>query len=334
MTQRQPVTTRTVCLLLAVAAVLGGCGRSVEVKFRPAVGDSRTFEVKTTETTAMTMMGNETEIPMSTRMVLTQAVESVDASGGAAIKVTFDEVDLGSMAGLGSAMGLPGGDIDGIAGDLGLTGKSFTMKVTPMGRVEEVSGMQAVVDELTRKTNEFIEETVAGMDLPPEAKAMMPDMTAATGAQMRRMLGDRAMEEEMEDGMTMYTDSPVRVGGSWARGVVRSAGMAPMIRSESWKLVGRKEGRLTLQYAATVSPNPDARAVNMGLGTMSMELSGQITGTCQLEEATGWLVRADMTHQLEGSMKMTMAAMPAPGGGAMTINSKTNKTVTVESVSR
>jgi len=132
--------------------------------------------------------------------------------------------------------------------------------------------------------------------------------------------------------MTMYTDSPVRVGGSWARGVVQSAGMTPMIRSESWTLTGRKEGRLTLQYAATVSPNPDARGVNMGFGTMSVELTGQITGTFQLEEATGWLVRADTTHQLEGTIKMTMAAMP--GGGGMTMSLKTNKTGTVESVSR
>ena len=194
--------------------------------------------------------------------------------------------------------------------------------------------MQAVVDELTRKTTEMIEKQLAEMNLPPEAKAMMPDMTEAMGAMMGRTLGDRAMAEQMEDGMTMYTDSPLRVGGSWARGVVRSAGMTPMIRSESWKLVSRKGGRLTLQYAATVSPNPDARGINMGFGTMSMELSGQITGTCQLEEATGWLVRADMTHQLEGIMKMTMAAMPMPGGGAMTLSLKTNKTVTVESLPR
>lgn len=282
----------------------------------------------------MDVMGRGMEIPESTRMVLTQDVESVDASGVATIKVTFDEVDLGSMAGLATAMGLPGGDIDGIGGDLGLTGKTFTMKATPTGRVEEVRGMQAVVDELTRKTTEMIEKQLAEMNLPPEAKAMMPDMTAATGAQMRRTLGDGAMAEQMEDGMTMYTDSPVGVGGSWARGVVRSAGMAPMIRSESWQLVGRKDGRLTLQYSATVSPNPDARAVNMGFGTMSVSVSGQITGTCQLEEASGWLVRADMTHQLEGAIKMTMAAMPMPAGGAITMVSKTNKTVTVESVPR
>ena len=269
--------------------------------------------------------------PQNTSVTLTYDVESVDPDGLVTMKVTFDEADLGDITGMGAMMGGMGaGGAAPLDSDLGLVGKSFTMKATPDGRVQEVRGMMDIVEEMTRKVTEEVTKQLDKIQLPPAVKAQMGQLGSAVGAQLRQTLGDSAMREKMEDMMTMYPETPVRVRSTWTKGGVRSYGMAPMGRSETWKLTGRKDGVLTLEVSSEITPNTDAPAMDMGFVRMNIELSGQQSGTVEVDEATGWIIRADMTYELDGTMKTSGGAMP----GSQSMVMKVSGTSTIESFAK
>lgn len=325
-------------LVVALAAVvLCGCGANVDLKFRPKAGDCRVVRAVTNQTVSMDLMGQNREQPDVQSMAFTYDVEDVDPAGTATIKVTIDEANLGNMSAMSGMMAGAGADMSGPGGDdLGLAGRSFSMKVTPAGRVQELKGMAQAVEEVAQKATEKATEMVTALwdeqELPPEVKAQMGTMTGAIATQLRRALGDSAMRENMEDMMTMYPEEPVKVGATWTKGVVLSHGMAPMVKGEAWKLTGRKNGIVTLEVQATITPNTSAPAINMGFATMGINLSGQTQGTVEMEEATGWIKKAHFAHELEGEITMKMSAGFIPGSQSMP--TKIKGTTTIESYNK
>lgn len=312
-------------LVLLVLAFMG-CGGSVDLRFKPAVGDKRAITIANNMSINMNVMGKDVNQSNTTSQKLTWLVESVDPSGLASVNVTLDQMDLGMMPGMDSMMaGAPGFDLKSLTP----TGKSFSMKVSPNGRVESVTGMGPVVDEIAKKTKELVSKQFEKMQIPPQAQAMMGNIGSMVESQVRRSMGDSAMGENMEDLLTMYPDQPVKKSATWTRGVVRSFGQMPMVRSETWTLEDRKNGVATLKYDATVTPNNDAGSMNMGPMTMKMTFSGKITGTVDVDEATGWLVKGNFSHDLEGDMQMSMSGMNMPGGNSMKM--KMTGTMNIES---
>jgi len=272
-------------------------------------------------------MGQTIDQSDATSLALTFDVAGVDPAGVATINVTVDEAQLGEMGGM---MEMLGAGKDNPLGDaLELAGRTFTMTVTSTGHVEKVEGMTPMVDDATKKAKELLTKELAKAQMPPQQKAMMQQLTGAIGAILRRVFGDYAMAETMEDMMARYPKAPVKVGDSWTSVVFRSYGMSPMIRTETWTLTERKDGVLSLALTSKIEPNPDAPSINIGVGTMRLELSGQETGTIEMHEATGWIRKANLTQQIDGTNTLTMSSGPAIG--PQTISVKASVTKTIES---
>ena len=297
------------CVGAVVLGLLAFCGCSkVDLKFQPKEGDSRAILVTSNTSTNMTMMGQNTDQSQTTSMAYTCDVESVGAAGEVAMKVTIDNADLGDMGGMMGAMGGGGGNLSG--SDIGLSGSSFNMTVGSDGRVAELTGMGPVVEEAIRKVIDEMKKQFAQLQLP---EAQLSGVTDGMGSVMRRTFGDSAMREMMEDLMRIYPDAPLATGSSWQRGVVLTHGPMPMVRSENWKLVSSKDGVATLEVTANLTPNTDAAGINMGMISISYEVSGQVNGTYEVDEATGWLIKGEVKKDLDVAMKMT--GMPAGAGG-------------------
>lgn len=313
-----------VCLGVLVV-LLAGCGSPATVQFRPKPGDMRNYRATLNRTAEMNAMGQKTNQSTTTVTGYTQEVSDVAADGTATMKVTFTEMVLGDLGGL-SAM--TGGLSAGLGDAMNVLGKSFTMKASPTGRISSVEGMEPVVKEMSEKMSALLKEELGKMQLPPEAMGMLGQIDTVMGSVLRRSLGDSAMREAMEDGMTMYSETPQKVGSTWTRGVIRESGMEPMERGESWTLKERKNGVLTLERKSVISPNTQASGITMGPMTMRIDLTGTDSGTFQVDEATGWVISGTLSRQLEG--KMDLLGMPMPGGQDMTM--KITDTVTLETL--
>lgn len=313
-----------VCLGLFVM-LLAGCGSPATVQFKPNPGDMRHYRVTLNRAAEMNAMGQKANQTNTQATAYTEEVSEVAADGTATVKVTFTEMALGDLGGMSAMMGGLGA---GLGDAMNVTGKSFTMKASPLGRVSSVDGMEPVVKEMTEKTSALIKEQLAKMPLPPEAAGMLGQIDTVMGSVLRRTVGDSAMREAMEDTMTMYSETPQKVGSMWTRGVIRESGMEPMERGESWTLVDRTNGVLTLEKKSVISPNTQASGITMGPVTMRIDLNGTDSGTYKVDEATGWVISATVSRQLEG--KMNLMGMPMPGGQDMGM--KMTDTITLETL--
>lgn len=324
-----------ICLLFAAAVVINGCSRPVDLRFHPLPTEARAVRVTMDQKVSVSVMGQNKDMSTSNTTAYTFKVDSVDPNGVASVTVTVDEMDLGASGGFNEMLS---GMTGAAAGDsltaekLGLKGKSFTMKVAPDGQVDQVAGMSSVVEEVSKKLVEETKKQLANMKLPAEAQAMQGMMSQMQGmitemveTQIRRTIGDAAMQESMGDLLTMYTTTPVRVGDTWTRGVVRSQGMYPSISSETWKLVENKDGIAKLEFQSQITPNNNAPAMTFAGMSIQMLLSGQSSGTVELETANGWLTKSSSTHQIDVQMKLPVQI---PGMGDMT--TKVSGTVTIE----
>ena len=312
-----------VSIIALSALVLAGCGSKTDLRFRPAVGDTRSVTVRTEAGVAMEIMGQSIDQSSVTNLAFTLEVTGVDAQGVVTIAGTLDDTDLGGVGGMGGMM--PGIDSSLGAGDFSMKGATFTMRVTPLGQVEEFSGLSDKVNEMSAKMAAAIKQEMAKSPETAAALAMMGDIEIMCGTMLRRAFGDGAMKEAMADLMTMYADTPLKIGASWPQGIVRSKGMIPYTAHEMWTLRSNDNGTIKLDVAVTTSPNTDAPPMRIGPMSMSHEVSGTGTGTAEVDEATGWLKRADGKHDLEAKMKMT----GMPMGQDMTMKIKVDSTITV-----
>ena len=152
----------------------------------------------------------------------------------------------------------------------------------------------------------------------------MPALQPLVEQQMKQQFGDQAMKELMEQMIGVYPDEPVGVGDSWSKRSVVSRGLAAIVNN-TWTLKSRENGVAVLDVQATVEPNPDAPALEMGVAKIQYALRGTQNGSIELDEATGWVVRSTVNQSLSGDL--TVQGGPEAG-------QQMSVPITVEGVTR
>lgn len=305
---------------LAAMTTLCGCNRPVDLKLRLKEGDKRVLKIATSGKTTVDVMGNKHTVDEKTSLAYLFEVKSVDPNGTAAVNVTFEEMDLGfldSMKLLGGA-GVPDFEkqLKPLADALNLTGKSFTMKVMPTGRVEEVQGMSDAVEQMLAAfpSGEGPLGALGGM------------VKEVFGPQLANRMGDSATREQMDGCLAIYPDEPVAVGATWVKGRIINSGAAPQNCRETWTLKARENGVATLEMTAEITPNTDAPAQSMMGMTVENAVSGTQTGTLSVDEATGWITSGAINQNV--SVKTTLKEV------GMTSTAESVRTSTIETHAR
>ncbi|HIJ65500.1 MAG TPA: hypothetical protein HPP77_06055 [Candidatus Hydrogenedentes bacterium] len=306
------IALRSLCIGLLIGGfVLAGCGGKVDLRLDLNEGDSRIMKVTSVAKSdeSAKAMGAPSEVAES--LTFAFEVESVDPNGVATLKVTFREADVGGA--LKEAMGAAGGapvDLQPVLDAMDFSGKSFSMKLTPKGRVEEVDGMRTTIEEMAEKLEKemakVMDAQLESLGLPPAQRAQMSQMmTGMFEPMLRSQFGDSALREGMESTLDIYPDERVGVGDTWRKGRIVNYGKTPHCASETWTLKARKDGVATLDMTAAITPNTEAPPISMGPMTVELSVSGQQTRVVEVDETTGWITAATANVRLEIEQKMT-----------------------------
>ena len=235
-------------------------------------------------------------------------VTDVDAAGAMTMQVTFHAVKVRREAPEGtlvydSSKPTKPAPIE-IAGFAFLPGQSFTVKMTPMGRVLELSGLAAMFEKMA-----------ASDGLP--AGALKGQVIRA----MKERFDDQALVEMLETTMGMYPTGPIGVGGSWQKIIARTK--TPPVKMETrYTLKSRANGAATLAVDSKLQPNPDVGPIKTAGRELSYTFSGTRTGTLALNEKTGWITRGEVRQDLQGTLTATQ------GTQTMTIPTTIQATMT------
>ena len=240
-------------------------------------------------------------------------VQKVDEAGDATIKVIFQGIsaEMESPMSETSYDAANPTEVDRpmMKGFAAIAGESYTMVVSESGKVKKVEGVK-----------EMMSRIIESFELPDgQAKEIMKK-------RFENMFGDQAAAEMMGQWFSMIPDRPVGVGDAWTKTISITAGM-PMTIDSKWTLKERKGGVAVLAVESVLKSNPDAGPMEMGPMKITMDISGEQSGTYELDESTGWIVRYRITQKISG--EQIIEGGPAQDG-SMTIPLAMEVIITLE----
>lgn len=303
-----------VCVLADTAAVLcAGPGGKVDLKLRLQQGKTYKTRMVYDQKMTQTFQGREMEMNQKMAMDFAFDVQKVGEAGDATIKVTFQRISAemeGPMGEISYDSASPT-EVDHpmMKGFAAIAGESYTMVLSEKGEVKKVDGVK-----------EMMSRIIDSLELPDgQAKEMMKK-------QFENMFGDQATAQMMGQWFSMIPDRPVGVGDAWTKTISITAGM-PMTIDSKWTLRERRGGVAVMAVESVLKSNPDAGPMEMGPMKITMDISGEQSGTYELDESTGWIVRSRMTQKISG--EQIIEGGPAQDG-SMTIPLAMEMIITLE----
>lgn len=297
----------TLALMLALPAAaeaqcpLGATsGTAVPSVLRLKPGESRRTLLTTDQTTSQTVMGQEQTAHQVMSMGVRYDVEDAAGDGQTRIHISYESIRLQVTTPMGgftydssdTTATVPAGAKVFAA----LVGHGYTVVMAADGSDRHVEGWDSLMDSM-----------LGSMSLPP----------GVTDEDMRTTLedtfGDDFMSNIMRAAVTTVPPRLGAVGDSWT--CTNSVhGAFPLTQKATWTLRSRKDGIGTMDVTSEVAS--DSTSTN-SVGAMSVRyaVNGRNTGTVEVEEATGWIIRSRIESELSGTATMEgtpMGAMQVP----------------------
>jgi len=279
-----------VALALDLSAAGPGAGDKIDLRLHLKKGESYNLREINDQNIAQTIQGYKQDRTNWTRVEYRFDVEDVDPDGTASVKITYSSITL-KQDGPDGTFEYDSANPTEVENPIlkfcaALIGKDFLMKITPLGRIRKVTGIEA---EATR-----ILEGIHQLEQPHNAFLR---------AFLKNQFTDQAIREAIGVMFANYPDHPVAIGDSWTGRSVISKHNAMIIES-TWTLKDRREGRSVIEVDSRILINPEALPLEIGQMKLTQEVTGEMKGTLELNEATGWIMSSSMDQQYSGEIKI------------------------------
>ncbi|HZO89937.1 MAG TPA: DUF6263 family protein [Chthonomonadaceae bacterium] len=276
-------------IALGHAAPVGqGAQGPLLLRLHMHVNDVHNMRMTANQQITQTINGQEIKLNQTIGMGFRFNVLNVTPDGAASMKITYRSVRF-RMEGPQGVMEYdsehpPATLPPGMQGFAAMVGQSFTMLITPEGRVLEVKGMDALVQRVLDKS---------GVPEGP-ARASMEKM-------LKQTFGEEGFKEMMGQMVGIYPSQPVNIGDTWMQHVALTRGF-PLVMDTQYKLTGRSQGLAQVAVQSAIKSNPQAEPLEFGPVKVKLDLSGEQNGTMEIAEATGWMRRGTLHQKLSGTM--------------------------------
>ncbi|NIR46634.1 MAG: hypothetical protein GWN99_19700 [Gemmatimonadetes bacterium] len=286
-----------VAAALATSLVLASGGEkaaaqqdAVRLRMRFDAGHTVRMRMTMDQQISQTILGQPQNLEQTTEMVYAVAVEEVDAEGTAVVEWTYDELRFEQTSPMGQLLydsSDPNAAVSPmLAGYAALVGASFWARMTSTGQVLDVWGVEPILQKMLDE-----------MALPPGPQSEQLQ------EQLRNQFGDQAMREMLTRMMAVYPTEPVVVGDSWTSRNAITSGF-PITIDATYTLRERRGGVAFVDVAATVESTPGAGGMQMGGTTLEFDLSGEQSGTLEIDEISGWVVRGTVAQDFSGQVQV------------------------------
>jgi len=288
----------SILVVMAMVVLAAGQAKAVnKVLYRLNLKKGQKYYLKMTteQNVTQTFMGKEQRTEQTITMGTNFDIKDVDAKGNAWVQYTYKLAKLRQKGPMGEIVfDSSKTDVNiplQAQGFAALLGESFSLKLTPDGKVEEIKGLDKMRSNIEKK-------------LPPGP------MRQGLMAGLERFVSKKAIKELTESSMGIYPSKAVGVGDSWSKTVTLSYGFG-VIMENKWTLKERKGGVATIESVSTIKPNPKATPMKIGTTKISYQFSGKQQGQIKMREATGHIIRSKADQQLEGVMKIEVSGTGA-----------------------
>lgn len=277
-----------ILIIVALLASCGGGAEKLDLRLRLEAGKSYGAKMVADQTITQTLAGQTQTMSQTIGMAYTYHIQSVEPDGTMGIQVTYDWVQVRRDGPMGSfsydSANPPATIPDSALGYAALVGLGFSMQVRPNGEIVDVQG-----------ADEMLSRMLDALSMP--AGSERDELEAS----LRPQFGSEALKESFEKAALFYPDKPIAVGESWSRNISLETGM-PMVLATTWTLKARKNGVATVEIRSDVQRNPEAKPMEMAGLTFTYKMSGEQSGSMEVDEKTGWLLGGTLKQNLAGQV--------------------------------
>jgi hypothetical protein len=307
-------------MMLLVAAfcvqtiVLSNTSGAVQLSLK--LNKGKTFYERTLIDQKMTqeVMGQQQAINLTIGMIQKAEVLETDGQGNMRIRYTYTWTRIkqgGPMAAVDYDSAKQTAPPAGAEGFAALVGQSYSMRISPKGKVLDVNGVKEMAEAVRKK-------------LPAGSN---PDDGASP---LSSFLDEQAIREMTEQSMAIYPEQPVEVGASWTTKQTMKRGM-PMFTESKLTLQKREGGVATIGLTGSITPDPSGAPMDIQGMKMKIDMAGTQDSTIQVNEATGLVQIRKGRQDLKGQIRVGASA---EGPFDMQIPMTTATTFTVETSNR
>ncbi len=306
---RKIVGTLLVILLLASCAPMAPAEK-VLLRYNLREGQTYPLRMNMEQKISQTLMGQEIAVNQTLGLDVRYDVRDVDAQGNMTGQVTIEALRYRMESPMGNIEydSQKPTSADPTAQAFGaLVGANFTMKISPTGETLGVSGIEEMMEGILDRL----------------------DTLGTSRDQLMQTLGqwfdEKGLAQTTGLGTAVYPDHPIAVGESWSQETSGGGmGIVALNVKNTWTLRSRQGGVCTIEVRSTVQSAPGAAPMEMMGIQVSYDIEGDQSGTIQVDEATGWIIHAELKQNLKGKV--------AVEGGGQGIPSGMNWPITIESV--
>lgn|GEM_PF-3256682 len=266
-------------------------GQKVGLTLHLEEGEKFQYQTVIDQDILTAVMGMEQMLDQKITMVYEYEVNKVHGNGDMDLDITYTRVAI-SQSGdmLNKSFDSDVDDIENVdeslIGYAGLVGKSFQMRMTPLGEVAEIKGVDEIYEDI-------FEQVKSG-----QKEQML--------ASIKSQYGDEALQEQMGVATGFYTKKPMKVGKSWKAKHTVNRGIG-MIINTVYTLDKVEDNVAYISFESEVEPNENAPGLDLQQFTLKYELTGAQNGMIKVNLKNGWAKYNKTTQDLGGKMDMGIA---------------------------
>ena len=281
-------------IVLQVVVCLGG-QEKVDLKLRLKTGESHEMKMTQTQNITQTAGGQEQKMKQVQEIVMGLDVLSVDANGVMDIEMTYKSMKMAMDGSMGHMefdsanpkLADPNRPDEKMLANMfsAIVGSKFQMKMKPTGETYDVRGLEAMLAKMKEKIGSS------------------PEMQGLEGF-FDKMFDEKQVKEMTGSMLCMFSGEPVAVGDTWYDTISIDFVM-PIDIDTTYMLKQRKDGIAYIDAAAKMDMGDSSKAVELDPNNkMSMQISGTMNSTSQVDEKTGLTRKSNMTMNFSGVVKI------------------------------
>lgn len=283
-----------ILVVLLSSIIISSCNINLnKVHLRLRLKEGKTYYIKTVVNQKISQKTGRQQENITQKIGTGYAfkVKDIEDNGVTSVKVTFNSISLKEERSTGTIeydSSNPPAVIPPVAATYAsLIGQSFSMQISPEGKINSIQGMEPIIKIIMKK-----------LDLPKSQEQYLRDK-----------FGDKVLKENMENILAIYPNKPVGIGHSWTKKAIISKRL-PMVLDNNYRLKERKNGITVLEVRSRIKPS--SVPIKMGSVKLSYDISGTQKGSVKLQESTGWIIHGKLSQQLSGQAKVEDPKLSRP----------------------
>lgn len=258
--------------------------QSATLRYNLQEGKAYEMEMKMKTTTSQEVNGMKMDMNMGMTGAITYLVKAkTDAHFDIEMSYTKLEMEMESPMGKMVASSENSDENDIFSKTMAVMKSSpFHLKMTPQGKVIEVTGLDKLYESMFN----------AIPQLPEEQRMQLV-------GQIKQAFGEEVLKDQLGAAMAAFPENPVSKGDSWTISTDIDAGFSMKINT-IYTYQGTEGNHWLIQGKSEYATPEDAEPMEMNGMKMKYMLKGDMTVDMKCDKSTGWPVESKIIQKMKG----------------------------------